>query len=167
MHTHQAPKICACRIDPDSSRNVLIEDSVVTTNDDCIAIKAGADCAGVAYGLPSENIVIRNLTCYNGITIGSEMSGGVRNVSISNSTGRLYIKTGPARGGFVTDVAFRDILIPSQHGQAQKYGLRVTTSYGGPSPFCNATWNPAPTRLEGLSFVGVRCQDDFCKFANW
>ena len=49
--------------DPDSATNVLIEDSSYRGGDDCIAIKSGWDCFGVAYGKPSANITVRNLTC--------------------------------------------------------------------------------------------------------
>jgi hypothetical protein len=73
--------------DPDSSRNVLIEDSSYVGGDDCVAIKSGWDCFGVDYGRPAVNITVRNLTCHGifaGIAIGSEMSGGVQNVTIEN-----------------------------------------------------------------------------------
>ena len=82
--------------DPDACTDVVIEDSDISTNDDCIAIKAGLACFGAVYG-PSAGIVVRNVTCVNAFVIGSEMSGGVRNVTITNSTGRYMCAAGPDR----------------------------------------------------------------------
>merc|ERR1712070_177705 len=90
--------------DPDSSTNVLIENSWYSAGDDCVAIKSGWDCFGLDYGKPSANITIRNLTChgrYAGIALGSEMSGGIENILISNirfteANGAAHIKTGPS-----------------------------------------------------------------------
>eukprot|EP00966_Prymnesium_polylepis_P093829 2171436-Prymnesium_polylepis.1 len=97
--------------DPDSTSNVLLEDSYIAVNDDSVAVKAGWDCAGYEgeAAVPSTNITIRNLTAWRGgggISIGSEMSGGVSNVHVSNVVLRhgsygIYIKTGATRGGYV------------------------------------------------------------------
>ena len=73
--------------DPDSTSNVLLEDSYIAVNDDAVAIKAGWDCAGYDNPVASSNITIRNLNVWRGgggISIGSEMSGGVSNVHVSN-----------------------------------------------------------------------------------
>lgn len=96
-------------IDPESSRNVLIEDIHFDNGDDNIAIKSGRDNDGWRVGCPCENIIIRN--CHfkglHAVVIGSEMSGGVRNVFIENCDYAgyckrgIYIKTNPDRGGFV------------------------------------------------------------------
>ena len=117
MHLHNdAPNTDGW--DPDSSTNVVIEDSTYTGGDDCVAIKSGWDCYGIDYGKPSKNIVIRNLTChgrYAGIAIGSEMSGGVENVLVEQihftlANGAAHIKTGITRGGYVKDAATNDVM---------------------------------------------------------
>ena len=69
--------------DPESCKDVLIEGCSFSTGDDCIAIKAGRNNDGRRLNIPSENIIIRNCHMrdgHGGITIGSEASGGVRNV---------------------------------------------------------------------------------------
>ena len=104
-------------IDPDSTSNVLIHDVYIRTGDDGIAIKSGWDEYGYEYGVPSENIVIRDCvisTPCAALAIGSEMSGGVRNVSVSScflhdSTAGIHIKSGAGRGGYVKDILFEDL----------------------------------------------------------
>lgn len=112
-------------IDPEMSRNILIEDIDFNNGDDNVAIKAGRDNDGwknasneeIYAPQPSENIIIRNCRFkgLHGVVIGSEMSAGVRNVFVENCncggyTKRgLYIKTNPNRGGFVRDIYFSDV----------------------------------------------------------
>ena len=73
-------------IDPEYSRNILIEDVDFDNGDDNVAIKAGRDHEGRATAMPSENIIIRNCRFkgLHGVVIGSEMSAGVRNVFIDS-----------------------------------------------------------------------------------
>lgn len=107
--------------DPDSCRDVLIENCLFDTGDDCIAIKSGRNQDGRRVGIPSENIVIRGCTMKDGhgaLTIGSEMSGGVRNVfaqncqlDSSNLNQAFRFKTNAMRGGTIENVDFRDIQI--------------------------------------------------------
>ena len=99
-------------IDPECSRNILIEDIEFNNGDDNVAIKSGRDNDGWTYGTPSENIVIRNCRFkgLHAVVIGSEMSAGVRNVFVENCTyggyckRGIYIKTNPDRGGFVNNL---------------------------------------------------------------
>lgn len=103
-------------IDPESSRNVLIEDIHFDNGDDNIAIKSGRDNDGWITARPCENIVIRN--CHfkglHAVVIGSEMSGGVRNVIMENCDYAgyckrgVYVKTNPDRGGFVSGIFVKD-----------------------------------------------------------
>jgi polygalacturonase len=107
--------------DPDSSTDVLIENCVFDTGDDCIAIKSGRNRDGRRVGKPSENIVIRNCQMkdgHGGVTIGSEMSGGVRNVyaedctlSSPNLNQALRLKTNALRGGTIENVFVRNLVI--------------------------------------------------------
>jgi polygalacturonase len=73
--------------DPESCRDVLIENCVFDTGDDCIAIKSGRNDDGRRVAMPSENIIVRNCTMkdgHGGVVMGSEVSGGIRNVFVEN-----------------------------------------------------------------------------------
>ncbi|ACI65105.1 predicted protein [Phaeodactylum tricornutum CCAP 1055/1] len=134
--------------DPDSSRNVLIEDSTYRGGDDCVAIKSGWDCFGIDYDTPSENITIRNVTCqgpYAGIAIGTEMSGGVRNVTVENVTFTYAnkpanIKTGNTRGGYVHDVVYQNIRITGHIDQA--IHVDMYHYHNTPNPSCSNNYQP-------------------------
>ena len=103
-------------IDPDCSRNILIEDIHFNNGDDNIAIKSGRDNDGWTLGTPSENIVIRR--CHfkglHAVVIGSEMSAGVQNVFVEDCDYAgyckrgIYVKTNPDRGGFVRNLYVND-----------------------------------------------------------
>ena len=107
--------------DPDSCIDVLIENCVFDTGDDCIAIKSGRNRDGRRLARPSENIVIRNCRMkdgHGGVTIGSEMSGGVRNVFAEHCVmdsphlnEALRFKTNAMRGGFIENIFARDLTI--------------------------------------------------------
>lgn len=103
-------------IDPESSKNVLIEDIHFDNGDDNIAIKSGRDNDGWNLASPCENIVIRN--CHfkglHAVVIGSEMSGGIRNIIIEDCDYAgyckrgIYVKTNPDRGGFIDGIYVRN-----------------------------------------------------------
>jgi hypothetical protein len=106
-------------INPDSCRNVHISDCHISVGDDCITIKSGRDADGRRVGKPCENITVTNCTMldgHGGVVIGSEMSGGVRKVAISNcifeGTDRgIRIKTTRGRGGAVEDVRVSNVVM--------------------------------------------------------
>jgi len=106
-------------INPESCKNVRIFNCFVDCGDDCITIKSGYNEDGRRVGKPCENIVISNCTFAHGrsaIGIGSEMSGDVRNVTISNcvfnGTKRgIRIKTGRGRGGIVENYRADNIVM--------------------------------------------------------
>ncbi|XP_071708248.1 probable polygalacturonase isoform X2 [Rutidosis leptorrhynchoides] len=90
-------------INPDSCTNTRIEDCYIVSGDDCVAVKSGWDEYGIAFGMPTEQLVIRRLTCISPtsavIALGSEMSGGIRDVRAEdivaiNSESGVRIKTG-------------------------------------------------------------------------
>jgi polygalacturonase len=120
---------------PDSSRDVLIENCSFDTGDDCIAIKAGRNRDGRRVAAPSENIVVRNCRMKDGhgaLTIGSEMSGGVRNVFFENCRldspnldQALRFKTNAMRGGIIERIFFRNITI----GQVADAVLQINFLY--------------------------------------
>jgi polygalacturonase len=105
--------------DPESCRDVLIRDCTFNTGDDCIAIKSGRNNDGRRVAIPSENIVIQNCQMrdgHGGITIGSEISAGVRNVFAENcqmDSPNLNIairfKNNALRGGQLENFYFRNI----------------------------------------------------------
>ena len=106
-------------INPDSCRNVHISDCHISVGDDCITIKSGRDEDGRRVGRPCENITVTNCTMldgHGGVVIGSEMSGGVRRVTISNcvfdGTERgIRIKTTRGRGGAVEDIRVSNVVM--------------------------------------------------------
>ena len=148
--------------DPDSATNVLIEDSSYSGGDDCVAIKSGWDCFGVAYDKPSVNITIRNISCHGrfaGIAIGSEMSGGIDNILVqhirfSKANGPAHIKTGQSRGGYVTNVHFEDLLIAD--GSPLQDGITVDAFYKAANPSCPQGWRPAAApRMSNFTFRNI------------
>lgn len=105
-------------VDPDSSRRVLIENCDFDVGDDGVSLKSGRDQDGWRVGIPTEDVVVRNCTYSGhvggGMAIGSEMSGGVRNVfvdgfRIPKARHTLYFKANPDRGGRISDVFIRNI----------------------------------------------------------
>lgn len=121
--------------DPESVRDMLIEDCFFNTGDDCIAIKSGRNEDGRSWNRPSENIIIRNCTMHNGhggVVIGSEISGGCRNIfaaySIMDSPDldrAIRIKTNTLRGGEIENIFIRDIKI----GEVDEAVLRINCHY--------------------------------------
>lgn len=105
--------------DPESCNGVLIENCYFDTGDDCIAIKSGRNADGRRIATPCENIVIRNCDMragHGGVVIGSEISGGVRNVFAENLRmsspdldRAIRIKTNSVRGGVIEHLRYRDI----------------------------------------------------------
>lgn len=122
-------------VDPESSKNVLIKDSHFDTGDDCIAIKSGRNADGRRINVPSENIVIQANEMrdgHGGVVVGSEMTGGVRNVFAENNVMNspnldrvLRIKTNSVRGGFAENIYLRDNLVDEVGGEV----IRVNMQY--------------------------------------
>jgi polygalacturonase len=104
-------------LDIESCRNVLVEGSTFDVGDDGICIKSGKDAEGRKRGVPTENAVIRRNVVYHahgGFVIGSEMSGGVRNLFVEDCTFMgtdigLRFKTARGRGGIVENIFVRNI----------------------------------------------------------
>jgi unsaturated rhamnogalacturonyl hydrolase len=130
--------------DPDSCRDVLIENCVFDTGDDCIAIKSGKDADGRRVGIPSENILVRNCVMkdgHGGVVVGSEVSGSVRNVFAENCKmdspnlqRALRLKSNAARGGMIENIFFRNVEV----GRVSDSILTIDLVYGrvtqGPFP---------------------------------
>ena len=121
--------------DPESCDGVLIENCFFNTGDDCIAIKSGRNNDGRLWGRPSENIIIRNCEMQNGhggVVIGSEISGGCRNVFAENNKMDspnldrvIRIKTNTCRGGVIENIYARNIEV----GQCGESVLKINLDY--------------------------------------
>jgi polygalacturonase len=113
-------------IDVESCKNVLIENCVFDVGDDALCMKSGRDAAGRQRGMPVENVTIRGCTVYashGGFVIGSEMSGGARNMVVTNCTFigtdiGLRFKTTRGRGGVVENIFIKDIYMKDIVGEA-------------------------------------------------
>jgi polygalacturonase len=113
-------------IDVESCKNVLIENSVFDVGDDALCMKSGRDEAGRKRGMPVENVIIRNNIVYHahgGFVIGSEMSGGARNISVENCTFigtdiGLRFKSTRGRGGVVENIRIKNIFMKDIPGEA-------------------------------------------------
>lgn len=124
-------------IDIESCKNVLLTNSWIDAGDDAICIKSGKDADGRKRGIPSENVIVDNCTCYHGhggFVVGSEMSGGVKNVLVSNcrfsgTDVGLRFKSTRGRGGVVENIYIRNIVMNDILTEALLFDL----FYGGKS----------------------------------
>lgn len=107
--------------DPESCRDVLIQDCSFDTGDDCIAIKSGRNADGRRLHTPTENLIIRGCEMkdgHGGITVGSEISGGVRNLFAEDCRldsphldHALRVKNNAMRGGMLENLYFRNLAV--------------------------------------------------------
>jgi len=133
VNRESGPNTDGC--DPESCKDVLIKDCDFSTGDDCIAIKAGRNADGRRVNVPSENIVIQDCRMkdgHGGVTVGSEISGGVRNVFAENcrmDSPRLdiaiRIKNNAMRGGLLENIFVRNIEV----GQVAMAGISIDFYY--------------------------------------
>lgn len=118
-------------INPSSCSNVRISDCFISVGDDCITIKSGRDADGRKYGKACENITITNcimLSGHGGVVIGSEMSGGVKRITISNcvfdgTNAGIRLKASRGRGGVVEDIRVDNIVMKNIQGSAFIFDL--------------------------------------------
>jgi polygalacturonase len=128
--------------DPESSADVLIEGCEFDTGDDCIAIKSGRNRDGRRVNVPCENIVVRNCRMkdgHGGVSIGSEVSGGIRNVYMENNRmdsphldRALRIKTNSHRGGDLENFYFRNNTVGEVVGGVIDIDFYYEEGPGGP-----------------------------------
>ena len=146
--------------DPESCKNVLIENCTFDTGDDCIAIKSGRNTDGRKWNVPSENIIVRNCHMKNGhggVVIGSEISGGFRNLFVENCTMDsplldrvIRIKTSTCRGGLIENIYVRNVTV----GQCREAVLRINLNYE-PKEECQRGFNPT---VRNVYMDNVTCQ---------
>ncbi|CAN6461957.1 unnamed protein product [Victoria cruziana] len=144
-------------INPDSCSHVRIEDCYIVSGDDCVAIKSGWDEYGISFGMPSEHIYIRRLTCISptsaAIALGSEMSGGIQDVHAEDITAidtesAVRVKTAPGRGGFIKGIYVRRMTL-----QTMKWVFRMTGAYGS-HPDGKFDPNAIPV-VDGISYIDM------------
>ena len=118
-------------IDIESCKNSIVHDSNFDVGDDAICIKSGKDKEGRDRGIPTENLIVKNCIVYHGhggVTVGSEMSGGVRNMHVSNCTFLgtdvgLRFKSNRGRGGVVENIYISNIEMINIPTQAISFNL--------------------------------------------
>jgi len=118
-------------IDIDSSKRVRVNNVYIDVNDDCISIKSGKDADGLRVNRPAEDIVIENSHFaygHGGVAMGSETSGGIRNVEVRNclsdsgNWAPIRFKTQPSRSGVVENITYRDMTL---HGTRQAFEFNL------------------------------------------
>lgn len=125
-------------IDVESCKNVIIYDCKFDVGDDAICMKSGKDEFGRKRGIPTENVIIADCIVYHGhggFTIGSEMSGGVKNIKVSNcnfigTDVGLRFKSTRGRGGVVENIFIENIYMKDIPTQAVSFNMY----YGGAAP---------------------------------
>ena len=141
----------------DSSTNVCIEDCYIESGDDLVAVKSGWDQYGMAMARPGSNIIIRRIsgttrTC-SGVGIGSEMSGGIFNITIQDihvwdSAAGLRIKTDVGRGGYISNITISNVLL-------EKVKVPIRFSRGS-NDHPDDKWDPkAMPRVKGIYISNV------------
>jgi polygalacturonase len=126
-------------IDVESCKNVLIEGSVFDVGDDGICIKSGRDEAGRKRGKPTEEVIVRNNVVYHahgGFVIGSEMSGGAKNLFVYNNSFigtniGLRFKTTRGRGGVVEKIYIANTFMKDIKAEAILFDMYYATGNSG------------------------------------
>ena len=125
-------------MDIDSSKHVHITNAFIDDDDDCISIKAGKDADGLRVNRPSEDILIENSHFaygQGGVAMGSETSGGIRNVTVlnclmdSDNWTPIRFKSQPSRGGIVENITYKNIVL---HGTREAFDMNMEWRMVGP-----------------------------------
>ena len=146
--------------DPEACEDVLIQNCIFHTGDDCIAIKSGRNNDGRLWNQPSKNIIIRGCKMedgHGGVVIGSEISGGCENVYAENCEMDspnleriLRIKTNNCRGGLIQNINMRKITV----GQCKEAVVKINLDYE-PKEICYRGFEPA---VQQVSVEDVTCK---------
>lgn len=151
-------------LDIDSCADVLIEKCNVDTGDDAVVLKSGRGVAAEKLARPTENVVIRDSTLassiYAGLAIGTELSGGIRNVRVENCiiSGRqngIFLKSREGRGGFIENVTGENLVVqnsPTFIGiNLLNKGIQASDPVGGDT----AQW----TRMSNICFSHIQVRN--------
>jgi polygalacturonase len=161
-------------LDLESCRRVIVRDCTFDTGDDGICLKSGKDAAGRRIGVATEDVLIEGCTVYHahgGFTIGSEMSGGVRNIRVDNCTFMgtdtgLRFKSTRGRGGAVEKIYVSNVRMMDIPGDAINFNL----FYGGKSPLDETAGivetNFPPVTEETPQFRDIRIENVVCRGAK-
>lgn len=161
-------------LDLESCRRAVIRNCTFDTGDDGICLKSGKDAAGRRIGVPTEDVLVEGCTVYHahgGFTIGSEMSGSVRNIVVRNCTFLgtdigLRFKSTRGRGGVVEKIYISNVRMEDIGGDAINFnlyyapGAPVTESDGRPAP-------PLPPVTEATpQFRDIHIENVICRGAQ-
>lgn len=160
-------------IDIDSCDGVIIDGAILNTNDDSIAIKSGRDQDGINRAICAKNVIIKNCKILKGfgITIGSELSGGIENISINNisfydTDCGFRIKSSEARGGHVRGIRFSNVKMYNV-----KYIFNINLNWNQSYNYINCNnsldneaynklilpiLKPSKTKIEDLRFKNIQ-----------
>src|SRR5215213_1810582 len=144
-------------IDLESCKNVLIENSTFDVGDDGICIKSGRDAEGRKRGMPTQDVVVRNCTVYaahGGFVIGSEMSGGAKNIWVDDCTFigtdiGLRFKTTRGRGGVVENIYVNNITMKDIVGEAILFDMYYAAQ--DPVPLAGEKREPPKVEVKPVS----------------
>ncbi len=142
----------------DSSKDALVEYCYINAGDDGVCVKSGINEDGRRVNIPSENIVIRNITTaisHGGAVFGSETAGGIKNVFVHDclfkNTGiGIRIKSNASRGGYVKNIFFKDIKMENIRHEA----IRIETDY---SAFMASENGKNYPLFKNLNFSNIDC----------
>ncbi|MFO1514264.1 MAG: glycosyl hydrolase family 28 protein [Verrucomicrobiota bacterium] len=161
-------------LDVESCRRAVIRGCIFDVGDDGICLKSGLNAAGRRIGVPTEDVLVEDCTVYfahGGFTIGSEMSGGVRNVRVSNCTFigtaiGLRFKSTRGRGGVVENIRIENVRMTDLVGDAINFNL----FYGGKSPLEEEA-GPGETKFppvteETPQFRDIHIENVICRNAR-
>ena len=156
-------------IDIDSCRNVKVTKCRIASQDDCIAVKSGRDAEGRRAGIPSENITIENCSFKSGfgVAVGSEMSGGIRDVFVRNCTFEnthsiASIKAIRGRGAYIRNIHYENCSLVNrsvEYGDTQWFrGAIYVDGFYGEKEFDADTpveRNEGTPAVDGIYFKNV------------
>ncbi|WP_321334114.1 glycosyl hydrolase [uncultured Bacteroides sp.] len=145
-------------IDIDSSSDILVNNTYIDVNDDCISIKSGKDSDGRRVGRPSENILVQNCHFaygHGGVALGSEVSGDIRNVTVkdcfadSDNWSPIRIKSQPARGGVIENITYENLTLNNTRGV-----FDINMQWRLIPPFSPEV--EKPTELKNIHFINIK-----------
>ena len=161
-------------LDLESCHRAVIRDCIFDAGDDGICIKSGKDAVGRRIGVPTEDVLVADCTVYHahgGFTIGSEMSGGVRNMRVDNCTFigtdvGLRFKSARGRGGVVEKIYISNVRMMDIVGDAINFNLY----YGGKSALDDkdgtVETNLPPVTEETPQFKDIHVENVICRGAQ-
>ena len=152
-------------IDIDSCKHVRIDGCDIATGDDCIAIKSGRGMEGYTLLKTTEDVEITNCTFADSIFacigIGSETSGGIRNIRIAHckftaaKTFAVYIKSRPGRGAFIEDITCDDLDVSGMSGGFLRFNI-IGSGLQDPVP---VPGNEGIPTIKNFRFTNIRVKD--------